>query len=92
LVKDSVAAHLDALDERLTRWSQWFGEKISAGVPESDLVPAFARLEHDDLIAHGATEELAQDYETADPSYMAVPGAIRYWQKYHPDAVSLSKH
>jgi len=83
LVKGSVTAHLDALDERVTRWSEWFREKISAGVRESDVVSAFAKLEHDDLTGHGATEELAQDYETADPSYMAVPGAIRYWQKYH---------
>jgi glyoxylase-like metal-dependent hydrolase (beta-lactamase superfamily II) len=86
-VKGSVAAHLDAVDERVTRWSEWFRERISAGFRELDLVAAFARLEHDDLIANGATEELAQDYETADPSYMAVPGAIRYWQKYHPAEV-----
>jgi glyoxylase-like metal-dependent hydrolase (beta-lactamase superfamily II) len=62
LVTSSVAAHLDALDERVTRWSEWFREKISAGVREPDLVAAFARLEHDDLIANGATEELARDY------------------------------
>ena len=86
LVKDSIAAHLDALDERVTRWSEWFREKMSTGVPEPELVPAFARVEHDDLLAHRATEELAQDYETADPSYMAVPAAIRYWQKYHPSS------
>ena len=86
-VKGSVAAHLNALDERVTRWSEWFREKISAEFRESDLVAAFATLEHDDLIANGATEELARDYETADPSYMAVPGAIRYWQKYHPGEV-----
>src|SRR5205085_11168716 len=27
LVKGSVAAHLDALDERVTRWSEWFRDK-----------------------------------------------------------------
>ena len=32
LVKGSVTAHLDALDERVTRWSECFHEKISAGV------------------------------------------------------------
>jgi glyoxylase-like metal-dependent hydrolase (beta-lactamase superfamily II) len=90
-VKGSVAAHLEALDERVTRWSEWFREKISAGFREPDLAAAFARLEHDDLIANGATEELARDYETADPSYMAVPGAIRYWQKYHPGEVSFNR-
>ena len=60
-------------------------EKISAGVREPDLAPAFAKVEHDDLTGNGATEELAQDYETADPSHMAVPAAIRYWRKYHPE-------
>jgi glyoxylase-like metal-dependent hydrolase (beta-lactamase superfamily II) len=93
LVKGSVAAHLDALDERVTRWSEWFHARIrlsrrngvKADALESDLVPAFAKLEHDDLIANGATEDLARDYETADPSYMAIPGVIRYWQKYHPE-------
>ena len=84
LVEGSVAAHLDALDERLTCWSEWFRKKISAAIREPDLVPAFAKLEHDDLTSHGATEELAQDYESADPSHMAIPAAIRYWQKYHP--------
>ena len=90
-VKGSVAAHLDALDERVTRWSEWFREKISAGFREPELAAAFARLEHDDLIANGATEKLARDYETADPSYMAVPGAIRYWQKYHPGKVFANR-
>jgi len=92
LVKGSVAAHLDALDESVTRWSEWFQARIrlsrrngvKADALEPDLIPAFARLEHDDLIARGASEELARDYETADPSHMAVPAAIRYWQKYHP--------
>jgi glyoxylase-like metal-dependent hydrolase (beta-lactamase superfamily II) len=95
LVRGSVAAHLDALDERVTRWSEWFQARIrlsrrsgvEADALESDFVLGFARIEHDDLIAHGATEDLAQDYETADPSYMAVPAAIRYWQKYHPEEV-----
>jgi len=102
LVKDSVAAHLDALDERVSRWSEWFRVRISelhpvmaaepaakpqSNIQNSQLADAFAKLEHDDLIAGGASEELARDYETADPSYMAVPGAIRYWQKYHPNEI-----
>ena len=91
LVKDSIAAHFDALDERVTRWSEWFSEKIAGGAPEPELVRDFARLEHDDLIDKGVTEELARDYETADPSYMAVPAARRYWEKFHPAKVSFAK-
>jgi hypothetical protein len=29
-----------------------------------------------------------EGYEAADPSYMAVAAATRYWNKYHPDAVA----
>ena len=34
------------------------------------------------------SEELIRDYEAADPSYMAVGAALRYWHKYHPAEAS----
>jgi glyoxylase-like metal-dependent hydrolase (beta-lactamase superfamily II) len=96
-VKGSVSDHLNALDERVTRWSEWFKEKLLAFRDpqsairnlESELVPAFAKYEHDDLIAGSSSlvtdhSSLISDYETADPSYMAVSAALRYWRKYHP--------
>ncbi|MEP6822161.1 MAG: MBL fold metallo-hydrolase [Chthoniobacterales bacterium] len=85
LVPGSIDSHLDALEERVTRWSQWFRERIRAGEDEARLVPAFAEHEANDLKAGGATESEVQDYETADPSYMAVSAALRYWRKYHPE-------
>ena len=33
-------------------------------------------------------EALITDYETADPSRMAVSGALRYWRKYHPEQIA----
>jgi hypothetical protein len=91
-VKDSVADHLDAVDERVTRWSEWLREKIRAGADEQTLKSEFAKYEHEDLIAGSSSpvtrqSSLIDDYEAADPSHMAVSGAIRYWQKYHPDKV-----
>jgi len=96
-IKGAVAAHLDALDERLTRWSEWFREKIRVSrhraakedALEQQLVPAFAEYEHDELRAGGASEDDVQGYEAADPSYMAVPAAIRYWRKHHPDEITV---
>ncbi len=106
-VAGSIPDHLDALEERVNRWSQWFREKISnigrqtsdIREVESKLVPQFAELEHADILAHVAlstissqpttSSALITSYESADPSYMAVPAAIRYWQKYHPDLLSL---
>jgi glyoxylase-like metal-dependent hydrolase (beta-lactamase superfamily II) len=90
LAEGSVAAHLDALEERVRRWSGWFRDQMRGGNDERQLVPAFAEYEQEDLRAGGATEEQAHDYEAADPSYMAVTAALRYWNKYHPGEVTAA--
>ena len=87
-VKDWVPDHLDALEERVNCWSEWLRDKIRSGLNEEQLRAEFAEYEHADLRACGATEEDVQGYEAADPSYMAVGAALRYWKKYHPDVVS----
>jgi len=94
-VEGPIAEHLDALDERVQRWSEWFREKIRAGATEEQLRRDFAELEHSELIAGTSApvtrhSSLVTDYEIADPSYMAVPAAIRYWNKYHPKALAGS--
>jgi len=86
-VKGSVSAHLDVMEKRVRRWSAWFLHRIRAGADEQQLITAFADYEKSDLLAGGADETLVHDYETADPSYMAVPAALRYWRKYHPEQV-----
>jgi glyoxylase-like metal-dependent hydrolase (beta-lactamase superfamily II) len=86
-VSASVAEHLDLLDERVAHWSEWFREKIRTGTDEQQLTRQFAELEHDELRTGGASEDDVEGYEAADPSYMAVGAALRYWKKYHADAV-----
>ncbi len=87
-VKGWIPDHLDALEERLNCWAEWLRDKIRSGLDEQQLRIEFAAYEHGDLHAWGATEDDVQGYEAADPSYMAVTAALRYWNKYHPDAVS----
>ena len=87
-IEGSVSAHLDALDERIRRWATWFRDRIRAGHGEQKLVPAFAEYVSDELREAGATEDEIRDYECADPSFMAVGAAVRYWQKHHPEEVS----
>jgi len=97
-VDGSVSAHLDTLDERVIRWSEWFRDKLleirnQKSEIRNALVAEFAKYEHDDLIAGSSSlvtdhSSLISDYEAADPSYMAVSGAIRYWQKYHPEVMT----
>jgi glyoxylase-like metal-dependent hydrolase (beta-lactamase superfamily II) len=81
-VNGSISEHLDALDERVVRWSEWFREKIRADDDETKLRSRFADLEHSELRSGGATQDEVDGYEAADPSYMAVGAAIRYWKKY----------
>jgi glyoxylase-like metal-dependent hydrolase (beta-lactamase superfamily II) len=86
-VAGSVSEHLDHLDERVARWSEWFRQRIRAGDDEPKLRSTFAELEHSELRDGGASQNDVDGYEAADPSYMAVGAAIRYWRKYHPDAL-----
>lgn len=82
-----IGAHFDALEKHVRDWSAWFRDRLRAGNDEAQLVPAFAEHEFTELRAGGATDEDAGDYERADPSFMAVTAAVRYWRKHHPDEV-----
>ena len=85
----SVSEHLDVLDERVARWSEWFRERIRTGDDEAKLRSTFAELEHSELLRDGASENEVDGYEAADPSYMAVGAAMRYWIKFHPERVTF---
>jgi glyoxylase-like metal-dependent hydrolase (beta-lactamase superfamily II) len=87
-IAGSVVEHLGALDERVVRWSEWFRDKIRAGEDQSTLRSTFADLEHTELRKGGASQDEIDGYEAADPSYMAVGAALRYWKKFHPEMVS----
>lgn len=88
LVSESIGSHLDALDERVVRWSEWFRERLRAGDDEARLRSSFADYEGRDLRAGGASAEDMHDYEQADPSFMAVAANERYWRKFHPEAIT----
>ena len=89
LVPGDISAHLDALEERVVRWSIWFRDRIRANDDEPTMTPAFAEHVARELRTLGATQSEVADYEHADPSFMAVSAAIRYWRKHHPEEVGL---
>jgi glyoxylase-like metal-dependent hydrolase (beta-lactamase superfamily II) len=89
LVPGDISAHLDALEKRVVRWSLWFRDRIRAGDDEQKMAPAFAAYVASELHQGGATETEVADYEHADPSFMAISAAIRYWRKHHPEEVGL---
>ena len=88
-VEGSISEHLDELEERIDRWANWFRDRIRAGQDEAQLTPAFAKQVVEELRAHGASEDEIHSYEAADPSFMAVTAAVRYWRKHHPEAVKM---
>ncbi|MEY2518996.1 MAG: hypothetical protein QOF24_755 [Verrucomicrobiota bacterium] len=84
-----ISTHLDALEDRVVRWSIWFRDRLRAGADEQQLAPGFAEYVAGELRNGGANESEVIDYEQADPSFMAVSAAIRYWRKHHPEEVEL---
>ncbi len=90
LVENDIDAHCGALAERVQRWAHWFRDELRMGRSEEELIPIFARYEAEDIIASGAAPDRVADYERADPSFMAVTAALRYWRKYHPEALDIS--
>jgi glyoxylase-like metal-dependent hydrolase (beta-lactamase superfamily II) len=87
-VNTHVPDHLDALEERVSCWAEWLRDKMRERLSEEELRSEFTEYEHADLRAWGASEQDVAGYEAADPSYMAVGAAIRYWKKFHPDALT----
>jgi glyoxylase-like metal-dependent hydrolase (beta-lactamase superfamily II) len=90
LVPGDISAHLDALEERVVRWSTWFRDRLRARDDEQKITPAFADYVASELRKAGTTESELAAYEQADPSFLAVSAAIRYWRKHHPEEVGLS--
>jgi glyoxylase-like metal-dependent hydrolase (beta-lactamase superfamily II) len=91
LARAPTAQHLDELEERVRRWADWFRDRLRGGDEEEALTADFAAYEASDLQRGGATLEQVGDYEAADPSYMAVTAATRYWRKLHPQAIAPSR-
>ena len=88
LVEGGISAHFDALEKRVRSWSIWFRDRLRAGDDEQKLPAAFADYVAEELRSAGATEEEVIDYERADPSFMAVSAALRYWRKHHPEQLN----
>ena len=87
-VDGPLGAHFDEVERRLGTWSDALLGMMRAGLDEAAMIPAFGKFEEDDLRASGGSEETVKDYETADPSYMAVSAARRYFQKHRPDLLA----
>jgi len=91
-VHGSLDDHFAQLEARVRAWAGWFRDQLRAGANEDELRRRFAERVAQDLQGGGggASRDEAEDYEAADPSFMAVSAATRYWQKFHPQEIGVA--
>ncbi len=77
---DSIKEHLIQLEEMLDDWSLWIKDRWKSETAE-ELTPKFSEYTRNQLISYGVSEDIANVYEAANPSWMSVAGLIRYWKK-----------
>ncbi|MBK7873312.1 MAG: MBL fold metallo-hydrolase [Saprospiraceae bacterium] len=77
-----INQHLDDLEQRLINRASWMKPYFENGADIKDITPLFQKYVINELKENGVTdEELLQQYENANPSWMSVAGLLRYWQK-----------
>lgn len=78
----NVQAHLNELDQRLTRWADWIKPHFDAKATAAEITPLLQEMVRNELITYGVKNDthLAQ-YEIANPSWTSVAGLMRYWKK-----------
>ena len=75
-----IKEHINQLEEMLDDWSLWIKDRWKSETAE-ELTPKFSEYTRNQLISYGVSEEIANVYEAANPSWMSVAGLIRYWKK-----------
>lgn len=84
---DDPVKRMNELVERLLDWAELMAEELKIGLPEEKIVPLFEQRVRAELKQAGASDELLDTYEQADPAAMSVAGFARYWRKYRPDEI-----
>ena len=57
---------------------------------KGEAIPVTAVVVRGNVVTQVRTKDV-DGYEAADPSYMAVGAAVRYWKKYHPTTLTSQK-
>lgn len=76
-----VKKHLDALERRLVRWSNWIKKRYDAGLSAETITPQYQAYIKKELERYGIVGEHYEQYESANPAWMSVAGLLRYWHK-----------
>lgn len=82
-IYDDVAAHLDRLAGTIDAAEEWTDETLpDLANDEEALCATVTEWMHTLAATNGVDEAAWQDYELANPSWMAALGLRRYWQKH----------
>ena len=77
-----VGPMLDAAAEKIEEWSEWIGERVSAGKSDEEVTEEFGAYFKEIFEREGANEEVYKKYDLMAPYHMNAGGLIRYWKKY----------
>ncbi len=73
---------LDELVQNLDDWTQWVGNRVSAGKPDKEINEEFAEYSKELFKKRGTSEETVSKYEITASHSMNLSGLIRYWRKH----------
>ena len=77
-----VGPMLDAAAEELEEWSEWIGERVSAGKSDEEITEEFGAYFSEIFEREGVNEEVYRKYDLMAPYHMNAGGLIRYWKKH----------
>jgi len=74
-------AHMEKLQDMLKAYADFMLPYYKAGTKPQEVVQPFNNFVKELLLKNGATQNELDTYESANPSFMAVAGLLRYWKK-----------
>ncbi len=77
-----VGPMLDAAAEKIEEWSEWIGQRVSAGKSDKEVTEEFGAFFSEIFEREGVNEEVYKKYDLMAPYHMNASGLIRYWKKY----------
>ena len=80
-VVTTISKHLDQLERRLIRWSNWIKPYYEKGVSAAEVTPQYQAFVNKELTRYGIVGKQLAQYDSANPAWMSVTGLMRYWHK-----------
>ncbi len=77
---ENPGKHFEELELILDDWASWMKPHFDANQSPEEITSQFIQYTKNQLLDAGVSEDNAQKYEYANPSWMSVAGLLRYWK------------